>query len=85
MGKVIHWELFKKFKFDHRNKCHMHNSEFDLKKSNAEVSLDFEIQTDQLISAQRLDQRQKKKTCRIADFTVSADPRVKNKRKQKKR
>ena len=27
VGKVIHWELCKKFKFDHANKCYMHNPE----------------------------------------------------------
>ena len=25
VGKVIHWELCKKFKFDHTNKWHMYN------------------------------------------------------------
>ena len=25
MGKVIHWEMCKKFKFDHTNKWHMDN------------------------------------------------------------
>ncbi len=27
MGKVIHWELCKKFEFDHANKRYMHNPE----------------------------------------------------------
>ena len=27
VGKVIHWELSKKLKFDHMNKCYMHNPE----------------------------------------------------------
>ena len=26
IGKVIHWEMCKKFKFDHTNKSYMHNS-----------------------------------------------------------
>ena len=25
VGKVIHWEMCKKFKFDHTNKWYMHN------------------------------------------------------------
>ena len=25
VGKVIHWEMYKKFKFDHMNKWYMHN------------------------------------------------------------
>ena len=27
VGKVIHWELFKKFKFDRVNKWYIHNPE----------------------------------------------------------
>ena len=27
MGKVTHWELYKKLKFDHTNKWYMHNLE----------------------------------------------------------
>ena len=30
VGKVIHWELCKKFKFDHMNKWYMHNPESPL-------------------------------------------------------
>ena len=25
-GKVIHWEMCKKLKFDHTNRCYMHNT-----------------------------------------------------------
>ena len=25
VGKVIHWEMYKKFKLDHTNKWYMHN------------------------------------------------------------
>ena len=27
VGKVIHWELCKRLKFDHADKCYMHKSE----------------------------------------------------------
>ena len=30
VGEVIHLELSKKFKFDHTNKCYMHNQEVTL-------------------------------------------------------
>ena len=30
VGKVIHWEMCKKFKFDHMNKLYMHNPTPDL-------------------------------------------------------
>ena len=45
VGKVIHWEMCKKFRFDHTNKWYMHNP--------AAVLLDFDVQTDHLISARR--------------------------------
>ena len=32
VGKVIHWELGKKFKFEHTNKWYMHNLESVLEK-----------------------------------------------------
>ena len=32
VGKVIHWELRKKFKFDHTNKWYTHNTESLLEK-----------------------------------------------------
>ena len=36
MGKVIHWKLCKKFKFDHMKKWYMHDTEFVL-----EIDLGF--------------------------------------------
>ena len=47
VGKVIHWEMYKKFKFDHTNKWYMHNP--------APVLWDFNIQTDHLIPTRRPD------------------------------
>ena len=32
VGKVIHWEMCKKFKFDHTNKCYMNNPALILEK-----------------------------------------------------
>ena len=49
-----------------------------------------DAQTDQLISARRPDlvivnkKKKKKRTCRIVDFTVSADLRVKLKERKKR-
>ena len=57
----------------------MHNPE--------SVLWDFEIQTDHLISARRPDFviiNKKKSTCRIVDFAVLADHRVKLKEIKKK-
>ena len=51
VGKVIQWELCKKFKFDHTNKWHMHNPKSALVNDTHKLLWDFEIQTDHLISA----------------------------------
>ena len=53
VGKVIHWELCKKLKFDHSNKWYMHNPESVLENETHELFWDFEIQTDHQISARR--------------------------------
>ena len=51
------------------------------------ILLDFEIQTDHLISVRRPDQviiDKKKRTCRIVDYVIPADHRVKLKENKKK-
>ena len=53
VGKVIHWELCKKFKFDHTNKLYIHNHESVLENVTHKVLWDFKIQTDHQISARR--------------------------------
>ena len=61
----------------------MYNPEFVLENETHKHLWDFEIQTDHLISARRPDQK-KKRACRIADFAVSADHKVKLKESEKK-
>ena len=53
VGKVIHWELCKKFEFDHTNKWYMHNPTLILENDTYKLLWDFEIQTGHLISARR--------------------------------
>ena len=55
VGKVIHWEMSKKFKFDQANKWYMHNPAPVLENDTHKLQWDFDIQTDQLISARRPD------------------------------
>ena len=78
---MIHWELCKKFKFDHTKKWYMHNPESVLGNEMHTILRDFEIQTDHLISAERPDlmmaKKKKKRNCRIVNFGFSADLRVK--------
>ena len=55
VGKVIHWEMYKKFKFDHVNKGYMHNPASVLENDTHKLLWDFDIQTDHLILAKRPD------------------------------
>ena len=51
VGKVINWEMCKKFKFDHTDKWYMHNPAPVLVNDTHKLLWDFDIQTDRLISA----------------------------------
>ena len=88
MGKVIHWEMWKKFKFDHTNKWYMHNPASVLENDTHKLIWDFDIQTGHLIPAWRPDliviNYKKKRTCKIVDFAVPADHRIKLKECEKK-
>ena len=69
VGNVIHWETCKKFKFDHANKCHMHNPAPVLENNTHKLLWDFDINTDHLISVRRPDiiiinKKKKKGTCK---------------------
>ena len=55
VGKVIYWELCKKFKFDHTNKWYRHNPTSLLENDTYKLLWDFNLQTDHLISARRRD------------------------------
>ena len=84
---MIHWEMRKKFKLDHTNKCYMHNPTSVLRNDAHKLQLDFDIQTDNSISARRPDLtivNKKKRTCKIVDFAVSTDHRIKLKECEKK-
>ena len=55
IGKVIHWEMYKKFKFDHMNNWYMHDPAADLENDTHKLIWDFDVHTDHLISARRPD------------------------------
>ena len=55
VGKVIHWEMCKKFKYDHTNKWYMLNTSPVLENDAHKLLWDFDIHTDHLISARRPD------------------------------
>ena len=66
----------------------MHNTEYVLKNDGHKLQWDFDIQTDNLISARRPDliiiYQKKKKTCKIVDFAVLDIQRRKKKENEKK-
>ena len=43
VGKMIHWELHKKFKFDHMTKWYMHKPESVLKNETQKILCDHQI------------------------------------------
>ena len=55
VGKVIHWGMCKKLKFDHANKWYMHNLAPVLENATHKLLWDFNIQMDHLILARRPD------------------------------
>ena len=53
VGKVIHWEIWKKFKCDHTNKWYKHNPAAFMENDAHKLLWEFDVQTDHLISARR--------------------------------
>ena len=85
MGKVIHWELYKKYKSGHTNKWYMHNSESVPENETHKLLWDFEIRTDHLISAWRPDLiilNKKKENLTNYKLSCSGWPRRKIERKE---
>ena len=72
LGKVIHWELCKKLKFDLTIKCYMYKSESIWENETHKLLRDFEIQTMSIDS--------KKRVCQIVNFAGPTDHRIKEKR-----
>ena len=55
VGKAILWEMCNIFKFDHTNEWYMHNPASVLENDTHKLLWDFDIHTDHLVSAKRLD------------------------------
>ena len=84
MGKVSHWELRKKLKFD---QWYIHNPESVVENDTYKLLWDFEIQMDHLISARQPDRiifNKKERNCRIVYFAVLVDHRIKLKEYEKR-
>ncbi len=72
VGKVIYWEMCKKFKFDHATKWYMHNPEPVLEHDTHKLLWDFDIRTDHLLLAKRQDliiiNQKKKESAKLLIF-----------------
>ena len=81
VGKMIHLEMCKKFKFDHTNKWYMHNTAPVLENKTHILIWDFDIHTDHHIAARRPDLKiinnKKKRNCKSVDLGVLAGHRMK--------
>ena len=82
-------KMCQKFKFDLTNKWYTHNPTPVLENDTHKLRLDFEIHTDHLIRARRSDiiiisKKKKERICKIVDFAVLADHRIKLKECNKK-
>ena len=70
VGKVIHLERCKKFKSNHANKWYMHNPAPVLENDTYKLLWDFDLQTDNLISARRPDlkiiNKKKRKSAKLS-------------------
>ena len=79
VGKLFHWEMCKKFKFDLAKKLYIHNPAPVLENNTHKLLWDFDIKTDHLISVRRPDLIiiKKKKIYKNVDFAVPADHRIK--------
>ena len=55
VGKLIHWELCKKLKFDHTARWYMHKPESVLENETYKTLWDFEIQIDHCIPTKTTD------------------------------
>ena len=87
VGKVIHWEMCRKFQFDHTNKWYKHNPAPVQENDSHKLLWDFKTQTDHLIPARRPDLiiiNKRKGICKIVDFAVPADHRINLKESEKK-
>ena len=86
VGKVIDWEMGKKFQFDHTNKWYMHNLALFLESDTHKFLWDFHIHRSPNLSQKTrpYNNQQKKRICKIVDFAVPADHRIKLKECEKK-
>ena len=84
LGKLVHWELCKRLKFDNAIKWYMHKSEFVRENETHKTNWDFEIQTNHITSTRkpRVNQ-QEEKNLSSRRYCSDSGPWSENKRQQK--
>ena len=87
MGKVVHWELWKKLKFNYTTKWYMHKPESVLDNATHNIFWAFEMETDHLISAKRPDLviANKRENLPNSGLCRTSRPQSENQRKWKER
>ena len=73
------WKLAKNCNFKAGDKWYKHKSETVLENEDHKILLDFSIQTDIVVEAQRPDlviEDKKRRTCKIVDFAPPGDSRI---------
>ena len=84
MGKVIHGELCKKFKFAHKNQWYMHNPTYGEWDTHSPMGFWYTNRLPNLSQTTRpYNNKFKKRTYKIVDFRVLADHSVKLKESEK--
>ena len=79
--------MCQKFKFNRTNKWYMHNPASVLENDSYKLQKDFDTQTDHLISVRKPDLiiiNKNKRMCKIVNFSVPADHRIRLKECEKK-
>ena len=87
VGKVINWEMCRKFQFDITNKWYMHNPASVIENDSHKLLWDFNIQMDHQIPARRPDLiiiNKRKRICKIVDVAVPPDHRINLNESEKK-
>ena len=81
MSKLIYREMCKKMKSDHTNKWHMHNPASGVNSYGISIYKRITLSRPETSS---YNTQQKKTTCKIVDFAVQANHRIKLKESEKK-
>ena len=84
LEKIVHRKLARKCTFEAGDKWYEHEPESALEDEDYKILRNFSFQTDHVIQARRPDLvvvNKKERSCKIIDFAVPGDSRIKRRRK----